>query len=128
MDFIEGLPKSRGKDIIWVVVDILSKYTHFIALSHPMTSTILAQSFIDRIYRLHGALENVVIDRDPLFISNFWKEFLSQLGITQNMSFSYHPQSDEQSEVVNWCLENYLRLFVWHNQHSWCKWLPLVEW
>lgn len=44
------------------------------------------------------------------------------------MSSSYHPQSEGQSEVVNRCLGNYLRLFVWYNPHSWCKWLPLAEW
>lgn len=82
MDFVKGLLKSGGKDIIWVIVDRLSKYAYFIALSHPMTVAILAQSFIDQIYRLHSAPANVVSDRDPLFISKFWNEFMGQLGIT----------------------------------------------
>ena len=35
MDFITGLPKSEGKSVIIMVVDILTKYAHLYALSHP---------------------------------------------------------------------------------------------
>lgn len=86
MDFVEGLPKSSGKDMIWVVVYQISKYAHFIALSHPIIAMAMAQVFMDQIYKLHGAPTNIVSDRDLMFISTFWKEFLGQLGIKQ----TYH--------------------------------------
>jgi hypothetical protein len=42
MDFITGLPKSEGKSVIMVIVDILTKYTHFYALSHPFKASTVA--------------------------------------------------------------------------------------
>jgi hypothetical protein len=54
MDFIEGLPKSSGKDVILVVVDRFTKYANFLALSHPFTVQDVITIFIDNIFELHG--------------------------------------------------------------------------
>ena len=54
MDFITGLPKSEGKSVIMVVVDRLTKYAHFCALSHPFKASTVANSFMETIQKLHG--------------------------------------------------------------------------
>lgn len=99
--------------MIWVIIDRLSKYAHYLALTHPFTACTLAHIFVDQYYRLHGAPIDIMSDRDPLFISLFWSEFLGHLGVTHNLFSSYHPQSDGQSEVLNRCLETYMRSFTW---------------
>jgi hypothetical protein len=67
-----SLPKSGTKNAILVVVDRLSKYAYFIALSHHFTAQTIAQLFIDNIFKLHGLPAAIVIDRDRIFISKLW--------------------------------------------------------
>jgi len=54
MDFVGRLPKSQGKDTIMVVVDKLTKYAHFIGLSHSYTTKDVAAVFAHEVVRLHG--------------------------------------------------------------------------
>ena len=94
MDFIEKLPKFGGKDNIMVVVDRLNKYAHFVTLSHPFSPIIVAQAFMDHIYRLNGIPNTIVSNRDKEFLNTFWQELFKCLGIRLNMSTSYHLQFD----------------------------------
>jgi hypothetical protein len=128
MDFIIGLPKSEGNSVIMVIVDRLTKYAHFCALSHPFKASTVATAFMETVQKLHGSPKIIVSDRDPIFTGHFWIELFSCLGTQLAHSSSYHPQSDGQTEIVKKCLEGYLHCFVSDKQTQWFKWLPLVEW
>ncbi|XP_042017275.1 uncharacterized protein LOC121765260 [Salvia splendens] len=127
MDFIEALPTSHGKDTIFVVVDRLSKYAHFMALSHPFTAKKVAEIFMDFVFKLHGMPAKIVSDRGAVFVGAFWKEFMTLLGVELLYSTAYHPETDGQSEVVNRCLQCYLRCSMGEKPHSWVQWLGLAE-
>lgn len=71
MDLIERLPISKGKVMVLVVVDRLNKYEHFMAISHPYTTTTVAQDFLDTVYRFHGLPKAIVSNQDPTFTSHF---------------------------------------------------------
>ena len=72
MDFITVLPKFEGKSVIMVVVDILTKYAHFCALSHPFKASTIATTFMETVQKVHGNPKIIVSDRDPIFTGNFW--------------------------------------------------------
>jgi len=127
MDFIDGLPPSAGKTVIFVVVDRLTKAAHFIALAHPYTAMSVAQVFLDNVFKLHGCLSSIVSGRDTVFLSEFWRELFALQGVELKFSSAYHPQSDGQTKVVNRCLETYLRCMCSDKPHLWSKWLPLAE-
>ena len=127
MDFVDGLPLSFGKTVILVVVDRLTKAAHFLALAHPYSAITVAQAYMDNIFKLHGLPNTIVGDRDSIFLSDFWQELFKLQGVALNYSSAYHPQSDGQTEVVNRCLETYLRCMCSDRPGLWSKWLPLAE-
>lgn len=127
MDFVEGLPNSRGKNAILVTIDRFTKYGHFIALSHPFTTHSVAKLFLENIYKLHGLPVRIVTDRDKVFMSSFWKEVFKVLGVTLNFFTSYYPQTDGQTERLNQCMENYLRCMTSNSPMQWYKWLSLAK-
>lgn len=96
MDFIEGLPKLKGRNVIMVVINRFIKYGHFIALDHPFTAQDIMQLFLDHFYKFHGLPAAIVTDRDKVFTNKFWKELFKKLGIRLMVSTTYHLQTDSQ--------------------------------
>lgn len=127
MDFVEGLPQSKGKSCVLVIVDRFTKYAHFFPLAHSFSGQGVAKLFFDQVYKLHGLPDSIVSDRDKIFTSNFWQELFKLCRVTLCMRSSYHPQSDGQTERVNQCLETFLRCFVHASPSKWLDWLISAE-
>lgn len=75
MDFITSLPDSDGYSVIFVVVDRLSKYSHFIPLKHSYTTFLVASVFLREVVRLHGMPKTIVSNLDKVFLVFFGVNF-----------------------------------------------------
>jgi hypothetical protein len=128
MDFITGLPKFEAKSVIMVIVDRLTKYAHFCALSNPFKAITFSTAFMEIVQKIHGIPKIMVSDKDPIFTGHFWTELFSYLGNQLAHNSSYHPQSDGQTKIVNKFMEGYLCCFVYDKRTQWFKWLSLAEW
>ncbi|GJV14047.1 putative reverse transcriptase domain-containing protein [Tanacetum coccineum] len=97
MDFITKLPKSsHGFDTIWVIMDRLTKFAHFLPIRENYPLDKLARLYQNRIVERHGIPVSIICDRDGRFTSNFWRSFQKALGTDISMSTAYHPETDGQ--------------------------------
>ncbi|KAA3477015.1 Retrotransposon protein, Ty3-gypsy subclass [Gossypium australe] len=128
MDFVSGLPLTpTKKDSVWVIVDRLTKSSHFIPVRTDYSLQKLAKLYVAEIVRLHGVPVSIISDRDPRFTSRFWKALHQALGTKLDFSTVFHPQTDGQSERVIQILEDMLRGCVIDFSGSWEDYLPLAE-
>jgi hypothetical protein len=129
VDFIVELPESEtdGYDAVMVVVDSLTKRSHFLPVNTTITAVGSARQFRDNVWKHHGLLTRVISDRGPQFTAEFTTEVYRLLGIEAAKTTDYHPQADGQTERVNQELEQYLRLFCGERQNDWADLLPMAE-
>ncbi|XP_071699214.1 uncharacterized protein [Rutidosis leptorrhynchoides] len=97
MDFVTKLPRTqRSNDMIWVIVDRLTKSAHFLATKETVSLSILAELYLEEIVSRHEVQLSIVSDRDSRFVSNFGNSLQKSLGTRINLSTAYHPQTDGQ--------------------------------
>ena len=73
----------------------------------------------DNVWKLHGLLESVVLDRGPQFAAELMRELNRMLGIKTKLSMAFHPQTNGQTERMNQELEQYLWFFIEYRQKDW---------
>jgi len=120
MDFVMRLPltTSRTNDI-WVIVDRLTKSTHFVATHDSWDVDRLARIYNKEVVRLHGVPHDNISDRDSRFQARFWKALQKAFGTKLQFSSFYYPETDGQTERVNQIVEDILRAYVLDFQGKW---------
>ena len=127
IDFIVKLPLSESYNTILTITDTFSKASIFIPCNKSINAEKTAKLYATYVLPQYGLPARIISDQDPHFTSTFSRELCCTLGITQNISTAYHPQTDGQSERTNQQLEQYLRIFIDYHQQNWASLLPLAQ-
>ncbi|GJZ43357.1 putative reverse transcriptase domain-containing protein [Tanacetum coccineum] len=128
MDFVTKLPKTAtGQDTIWVIVDRLTKSSHFLPMREDDSMEKLTRQYLKEVVSRYGVPVSIIFDRDSRFTSHFWQSLQKAVGTQLDMSTTYHPQTDDQNEGTIQTLEDMLHACVLDFGKGWDKHLPLVE-
>nr|GEX27762.1 putative reverse transcriptase domain-containing protein [Tanacetum cinerariifolium] len=128
IDFVTKLPRtSSGHDIIWVIVDRLTKSAHFLPMREDYKMDRLARLYLNEIVARHGVMISIISDYNSRFTSRFWQSMREALGTRLDMSKAYHPWTNGESERTIQTLEDMLRACVLDFKGSWDVHLPLAE-
>jgi hypothetical protein len=121
------LVSTRKFDSVWVIVDRLTKSSHFIPVNTKYRAKKYAEIYIAHVLCLHGVPKMIIFDRWSRFVARFWEQLHVSLGTHLIHSSAYHPQTDGQTKRVNQILEDILRAYVMEYPGSWDKNLPWTE-
>ena len=112
MDFVTHLSWTPwSHDAVWVIMDRLTKSTHFLAVWLTFTREEFCRLYMQEIVRPNGIPVSIASDRDPRFMVHFWKSFQKSMG-TQLMMSNFNPQIDGQSKRTIQVLGDMLRACV----------------
>lgn len=77
--------------------------------------------------RLHGVRTLIVSNRDPGFVSHFWKSLNKALGTQLNLSMAFRSQTDGQLEKTIQFLKDMLRAYILNYVGGWHQHIQMVE-
>ena len=83
--------------------------------------------FFREVFRVHGLPKSLICDRETVFTSHFWRRSIELLGIKANRSSAFHPQTDGQTERMNFVLEQYFRIYCDYQQTDWASLINMAE-
>ena len=91
--FVTGLPRIvSNHDVIWVIVNRITKFSHFLPIYIRFSFEKLAHSYMKEIIKLHGVPSSIISYRDLRFTIRFWDSLEIPLGTKVRLSSAYHPQ------------------------------------
>jgi hypothetical protein len=127
MDLITGLPQRYGKNAILTIVNHgCSRAAIFLLCSDTIIGPDITQLYLDHVYQWFRLPSRMISDEDPQFTSHFGRALTQKLGIKQNLSTAFHPQTDGLFKHKNQWVEQYLQLVTSMQLKDWTEWLSIA--
>ena len=122
------MPKDWASyNSVLVICCQLTKCTISIPCQKQINTQQLADLFLIHFYWHYVVFKTVISDRGPQFVSAFWNEFCSIIGVKLKLSTTCHLETDSQTEIVNQHIAMQLQLYVNHYQDDWVDYLPMID-
>ena len=122
MNFIVKLSPSKKllTEVIYnsilIIVNQLTKKVRFLPYKEASDVKELTYTFLQNVTVLQKLSDEIILNRDKLFMLRFWMVLTRQLRLLHKLSTIYHSQTDEQTEQMNQVIEQYLRGYIDYQQ------------
>ena len=128
MDFLGGLPTTKRRNYyLFVMVDRFSKMIILIPCKKTVSGAGAAQLFFEHVWKHFGLPNLIISDRDSRFLGHFWDSLWSLMDTRLKKSMTFHPQTDGQTEVVNWTIVHMLRGYNSRHPKTWDENLSYLQ-
>ncbi len=99
MNFITDLSSSKWKEVVYdsilVIVDYYMKMMYYLSMKKILTVVELTELFFEQIALKYEVLNDIIIDRNSLFINAFWSKICYHVKMKQWLSIIFHSQTDD---------------------------------
>ncbi len=133
LNFIVKLFKSKKRvikttyDFILIITDRLIKYKYFLSYKKATFAKDLTYTFLRMIVANYKLSDEIILNRDKLFTSKFWRFLMNQLEIHHKLLTAYHLQMNKQMKRMNQTLKQYFRCYINYRQNDWVQLLSIVQ-
>jgi len=127
MDFMSGLPSTKhGNDCVFVFVDRFLKMAIMATHKKSITTKATAKLFFEWVWVHFGIPQSIISDWESRLLSTFWSSLWSRLDTKLTKSTAFHPQTNDQVEVVNRMIVHILLMYNSKHPRTWDESLPYV--
>ena len=133
LNFIIKLSKSKKKvtriiyDFILIIMNRLIKYKYFLSYKKTTFAENLTYMFLRMIVTNHELSDEIILNKDKLFILKFWKSLMNQLKIHHKLLTIYYLQMNEQMKRMNQTLKQYFKCYINYKQNDWVQLLSVAQ-